>query len=53
MLTTIALIALALLAWAALSLVGGIVVGSLLRRGQPPADVRRHPAPPRLVQRAA
>lgn len=53
MLTTLTLVALALVAWAALSLVAGIVVGSLLRRGQPPADVRRHPAPPRLVQSAA
>ncbi len=53
MLTTLALVALALVAWAAFSLVAGIVVGSLLRRGQPPADVRRHPAPPRLVQPAA
>lgn len=53
MLTTLALIALALLAWATLSLVAGIAVGSLLRRGQPAPDVRRHPAPPQLVRSAA
>ncbi|MBM7507697.1 hypothetical protein JOE61_001511 [Nocardioides salarius] len=53
MLTIVAIVALALMAWSILSLVAGIVVGSLLRRGQPPADVRRHPAPPRLVQPAA
>lgn len=53
MLTTLALIALALVAWAAFSLVAGIAVGSLLRRGKPAPDVRRHPAPPRLVQPAA
>ncbi len=53
MLSIIVLTALALLAWSALSLVAGIAVGSLLRRRQPPADVRRHPAPPKLVQPAA
>lgn len=54
MLTITAVIMLAALAWATFSLLAGILVGQLLRRGEQPAPVVRHaPTPPRLVQPAA
>lgn len=54
MLTTAALVILAALVWAAFSLLAGILVGQLLRRGERPTPVvRRAPVRPRLVQPAA